>query len=306
MALPWPVAPMKATGGRLPRADDTSWVYEPKWDGHRCLARIRGDIVDAVSSTGGARMQRWPFLQSLAGVFDHDHVVLDGEVIAMDETGRHSFQWVGRPDRAHAFVVFDVLQLDGLDLCPLPWQTRRDCLESILTPTPEVFVTPVTDDSAALMAATKAQAMEGIIAKRTDSAYLPGRRTTSWLKVKHRYQQEFVVGGYLLGEGNRSDAFGSVLVGFYDGDRLQFCGAAGSGFTELSLGEMQAHLRRLATDECPFDPVPKFPRGKARWVHPEVVAEVSFAEWTDDVIMRHPVFMGIRDDKPARAVTREI
>ncbi len=280
-------------------------MFEPKWDGHRVLIRVKGGRVDAVSSTGLDRMERWGWLGGIAAAVDSTDAVIDGEVIAMDETGRHSFDAVGRGDRAHAFVAFDMLVADGVDLTHEPWSTRRATLERILTRTEEFWITPVTDDADALFEATKANAFEGIVAKQKASIYQPGRRATSWLKIKHRLQQEAVVGGHLIGEGGRSTSFGSLLLGVYEGDELTFIGAVGTGFNDKMLGTISRQLADLATDTCPFDPVPKLPRGTARWVLPELVAQVTFAEWTGAGHLRHPVFLGLRDDKDPKDVVRE-
>ncbi len=306
----WPIAPMKATAGRLPTGP--SWVFEPKWDGHRALVRVTTDgvggrVVDAVSSTGQPRMQRWPWLAEVVDVIDADAgvVVLDGEAIAAGDDGKHTFQSLGRADRNHMFVAFDILQLDGRDLTALPWSERRRLLETVVSPSGRVLITPVTNDGDALMTATKATGFEGIIAKRIDSIYLPGKRTTNWIKVKHRFEQEFVIGGYLQGDGARSTSFGSLLLGVYDGGVLRFAGAVGTGFTDAALVQIRGLLQQRNSIACPFEPVPKMVRGTARWVTPDLVAQVTFAEWTEDGHLRHPVYLGLRDDKFASDVVRE-
>lgn len=299
----WPIAPMKATSGQLPRG--ATWVYEPKWDGHRALVRIADGQVDAASSSGQPRIQRWPWLAAVASCVQGADVVLDGEVVALDDNGRHSFELVGRADRPHAFVVFDVLAAGGRDLRSRPWSERRAMLEAIVEPTPQIFITPVTDDADALMTATRANGFEGIIAKRNDSIYQPGRRATSWVKVKHRCEQEMVVGGYLIGEGSRSESFGSLLVGVYDNGALRFVGAVGTGFNDQALRALRTSLDERESRECPFEPAPKLPRNKARWVDPDLVAQVSFANWTLGGSIRHPVYLGLREDKLASEVVRE-
>jgi bifunctional non-homologous end joining protein LigD len=301
----WPIAPMKATNGRLPRGAD--WWYEPKWDGHRALVRVHAGKVDAISSTGQPRMDRWRFLARVGEVVTVDNVVLDGEVVAMGEDGRHSFQLVGRPDRPHALVAFDLLVDRGKDIFSMPWRERRDRLEQVMSRTSQFFITPVSDDADSIMKATRDNGFEGVIAKRADSIYLPGRRTTAWIKVKHRYEQEMVIGGYLLGEGNRSTSFGSLLVGVYEQGVLRYVGAVGTGFDDATLSDVWGKLRKLERTECPFDPLPVIVRGKwrARWVKPELVAQVRFAEWTEGGSVRHPVFLGLRTDKDPRRVVRE-
>ena len=301
--MSWPIAPMKATSAKLPSG--AAWMYEPKWDGHRVIVRKRGANVEAISSNGLDRTERWPWLIEAVRASCSADVILDGEVIALDDNGRHSFQLVGRPDRPHGFVVFDILGIDDTDLCSKPWHERRAILISRIAPTPPLSITPVTDDAAALMEATRANGFEGVIAKRSDSSYLPGRRTPSWIKVKHRHQQEVVIGGFLLGEGNRSTSFGSLLVGVHQGGKLGFSGAVGTGFTEVALQQLQSLFASLHTDLSPFDPEPKLPHGRATWLRPELVAEISFGEWTDAGHLRHPVYIGLRDDKDPLQVVRE-
>lgn len=296
---------MKATNGRMPPG--AGWVAEPKWDGHRAIARVAGGRIDVVSSTGKPRTEQWPWLAAALRESVAGDAIVDGEVIAYGDDGRHSFQAVGRADRAHSFVAFDVLALDGRVLIDVPWQERRSLLESAVTAGGSVSITPVTDDIEAMVAVTKAQRYEGVIVKRTDSVYLPGRRTSSWVKVKYRYEQEMVIGGYKVGEGNRSGTFGSLLVGVYEPDGgLRFVGAVGTGFDDSTLDAVLAQLRPLATVDCPFTSVPKLPgRPNLRWVRPELVAQVSFAEWTDGGGIRAPSFLGLRDDKDPRDVVRE-
>lgn len=301
----WPIAPMKATSGALPRGE--GWVFEPKWDGHRVLVQIRDGVVDAVSSTGQARVERWPWLAELGNAIAPgvDDVVLDGEAIAAADGGKHSFQSLGRADRHHSFVAFDILRLGGRDLTTLPQSQRRDLLVANTVPSDRLMITPATDDGEALMTATASIGFEGVIAKRRDSIYLPGKRTTNWIKIKHRLEQEFVVGGYLVGEGNRSSSFGSLLLGVHrDGD-LHFAGAVGTGFNDATLRQLRGLLQERNAITCPFVSVPKLVRGKPRWVTPDLVAQVAFAEWTDDEHLRHPVYLGLRDDKPAQDVVRE-
>ena len=164
----------------------------------------------------------------------------------------------------------------------------------------------MSDDADVMEAATRAQRFEGIVAKRLDSTYQSGRRAPTWVKVKYTNAQEMVVGGYKLGEGNRSGLFGSLLIGVNDdaGD-LQFVSAVGTGFNERTLTTLMAKLRQLETDHCPFVLPPKLPRGTYRWVRPELVAQVGFLEWTEGGGLRAPVFLGLRDDKPPSEVVRE-
>lgn len=300
----WPIAPMKAvTAARLPTGAD--WVYEPKWDGHRVLVRRQGGTVDAISSTAKPKLAQWPWLGAAIAAATEHGVVVDGEVIAFDADGRHTFQSVGRAGRPHTYVVFDLLALDGEDLRDRPWQERRRLLERHVRPVPPLSLTPTSDDVEAMEAATRAQRFEGIVAKRASSTYQSGKRAPTWVKLKYRNEQEMVVGGYKRGEGNRSGRFGSLLVGVHEDGRLRFVGAVGTGFDEPTLESLMAQLGPLETDVVPFAEEPKFPRGTVRWVRPELVAQVGFLEWTEGGGIRAPVFLGLRDDKPAADVVRE-
>ncbi|MCC5950933.1 MAG: non-homologous end-joining DNA ligase [Acidimicrobiia bacterium] len=294
---------MKATSGQLPTGDD--WVFEPKWDGHRALVRT-GATPTVASSTGRDRTGAWPWLaEALAGRCPPG-VVLDAEVIALDDDGRHRFSLVGDAAAPHALVVFDVLATGDEVVTAEPWRDRRRRLEALVEPGPQLVVTSVTDDGSALWAVTAEQRYEGVVAKRADSAYLPGRRSPSWVKSKHRATQEFVVGGWLEGTGRRADGLGSLLLGVHDDEGvLRYAGSAGSGLTDRSRAEWQALLEPLAASEAPFAPPPRVDRRRVRWARPELVAQVAFAEWTDDGRLRHPVVEGRRHDVDPTAVQRE-
>lgn len=302
---------MKATAGDLPRG--AGWSFEPKWDGHRVIVRVRPDGVDAVSSSGLDRIGRWPWLARSADLLDGPlagGAVLDGEVIAMDDDGRHSFGWVGDPSRPHAFVVFDVLSAGGRWLLDERWADRRALLDAHLRPAGQVLLTPVTDDGALLWEVMSAQGYEGVVAKRVDSRYVPGGRSTSWRKTKVRHVQEFVVGGWLPGDGRRSGSIGALLLGVHDAPgSLTFVGGVGSGFDDATLDRLLALLRPLAAATPAFTPaslaaLPAASRRSVQHVRPVLVAQVEFGEWTPAGHLRHPVYLGLRDDVDPAAVTR--
>jgi bifunctional non-homologous end joining protein LigD len=247
--------------------------------------------------------------------------VLDGEVVAFDDTGRPSFGKL--QTRMHVasaaevrrraetvpitYVVFDLLHLDGHDVTPLPYVERRRLLTE-LVPDDGCWTVPKHRDSdgAALLDAVRAQGLEGVMAKRVDSPYLEGKRSNSWIKVKARLRQEFVVGGWQPGERGRAGHIGSLLVGVYDADVLRYTGKVGTGFTMRELDRLATILEPLEIAASPFDPPP--PRLIARvahYVRPELVAEVEFGEWTSDGVLRHPSYLGLRDDKPPTDVVRE-
>lgn len=321
--LPRFLVPMKATAADLPSGD--GWVYEIKWDGMRALAFVDGDRLRVQSANERDVTASWPELAGLPDALPATTALLDGELVATDADGRPSFgrlqqrMHITNPAEATrraaevpvVYVVFDLLHLDGHDLTALPFTDRRRLLDQLLEPTPSWRVSPLHDDGVALLAAANERGLEGVVAKRADSHYEPGKRTRTWRKVKVRRRQEMVVGGWLPGEGGRAGRIGALLVGYHDrasdGGPLRFAGRVGTGFTEAELARLSSLLAPLATGDCPFDPPPPRPdvaRG-ATWVHPELVAELAFAEWTDDHRLRHPSYLGLRTDKPAADVTRD-
>ena len=313
---------MKATAGDLPAGPD--WIYEVKWDGMRALTFVDGGELRVQSANERDVTVSWPELAALADALPATTAVLDGELIATDEQGRPSFgllqqrMHIANPAEAArraadlpiVYLVFDLLHLDGNDLTSRPLQDRRRLLDEVLEPAPAWRISPLHDDGSALLDAARAQGLEGVVAKRLDSRYEPGRRSATWRKVKVRRRQEMVVGGWLPGEGGRRGQIGALLVGYHDaaGDDgpLRFAGRVGTGFTDSELDRLQGLLDPLTTDQCPFDPPPPRPdlaRG-ATWVRPELVAELAFAEWTSDGRLRHPSYLGLRADKAANDVTR--
>ena len=300
------IAPMKAVAGTLPVNTANEWVFEVKWDGFRTIAFIDGGVARLQSSNLLDATHKWPALAGLADAVHATSAVLDGEVVVFDDAGRPSFGRLARGEGTPTFVVFDLLALNGVDTTELTLAQRRSLLEQAFEPGPHWLLSPQYDDGAALAAATEARGMEGVMAKRRDSRYVPGKRSPSWRKVKHRLRQELVIGGWQAGEGNRSNTFASLIVGVHDAGRLRFCGAVGTGFDERALRTLTALLAERATDVCPFEPRPDRTKvTRPRWVTPDLVCEVAFAEWTDDHIIRHAAFVGLRDDKDPRDVVRE-
>ncbi len=321
--MPRTLAPMKATAGDLPLGE--GWTYEVKWDGMRALAFVEDGALRVQSANLRDVTVSWPELAGLPAALPAGAVLLDGELVATDDAGRPSF---GRlQQRMHvavaaeaarranevpvSYVVFDVLHLDGHDLTALPLADRRRLLHELVEPAPRWRPSPVHDDGPALRQAADEQGLEGVVAKRADSRYEPGARVRTWVKVKVRRHQEVVVGGWLPGEGTRSGALGALLVGVHDapgdGGPLRYAGRVGTGFSDAELGRLGALLGPLETDICPFDPPPPRPdvsRG-ARWVRPELVAEVAYGEWTGDHRLRHPSYLGLRTDKDPGDVTRD-
>jgi bifunctional non-homologous end joining protein LigD len=319
---------MKATTARLPIG--AGWVYELKWDGMRAVVEVGSSDapVRIWSSNGLDATVTYPELASLAGAFSGLSVVLDGEIVALDAAGVPSFErlqhrmHISSPidaaeravDVPVALVLFDLLELNGRSTVDLPWRDRRNLLESVADDLPPgVRLATVFTDGPALYDTARRQGMEGVMAKRVDAPYRPGRRTTDWIKVKIQRRQEVVIGGWAVGKGERAATLGALLVGYHEPDpavpggrRLHYAGRVGTGFTSAVLDEMRARLRPLATPVCPFTPPPPRERSRdASWVRPELVAEVGFGNWTAEGIMRHPVYLGLRKDKDPGEVVRE-
>lgn len=319
--LPRTIVPMKASSGQLPRGD--GWTYEVKWDGMRALCFVHGDRLRVQSYNERDVTVSWPELGSLPAALPANSAILDGELVATDEAGRPDFGLLQH--RMHvtkvaeaarraaevpvAYVAFDLLHLDGNDLTTLPLAARRRLLDQVLEPEARWRCSPLHDDGPALLEAAINRGLEGVVAKRLDSVYEPGKRSRSWLKVKVRRRQEMVVGGWLPGEGNRHGRIGALLVGYHEvpgAVALRFAGRVGTGFSDIELERLARLFGPLESDRCPFEPPPpkaEIARG-ARWLRPELVAELEFAEWTGDGRMRHPSYLGLRDDKPASEVTR--
>lgn len=310
---------MKAVAGDLP-PDDGRWAFEVKWDGMRVLARVLDGRVRLLSARGADVSPTFPELDGplLAAVEGHD-VLLDGEVVATDDEGVPSFarlqQRMHVADRADAarraatvpvsYLAFDLLELDGRSLLGRTWAERRQLLESVVVPGGCVQVPAAfRSGGAELLEVARRRGLEGVVAKRVDSAYEPGARSTRWRKVKVRHAQEFVVAGWLGGAGNRSGAIGSLVLGCHRDGVLRWAGNVGTGFTGAELVRLGGLLEGLRAPSHPFGERPPPPTGtRAVWVRPELVVQVEFAEWTPERRLRHPSYLGQRDDKAVGEVT---
>jgi bifunctional non-homologous end joining protein LigD len=322
--LPQGLRPMTATLGTLPE-DEEGWAFEIKWDGVRALAYVEGGRVSFESRTGHDQTATFPELRKLGDALAGREAVLDGEIVAFDEHGRPSFQQlqgrlgVGsetgvrrRMAQAPAhYMLFDLLFLDGRSYMREPYSERRRLLEGLELAgsswrTPGYHV----GDGQGLLEASRMQGLEGIVAKRLDSDYRPGRRSRSWIKIKNVGRQEFVIGGWTHGEGGRGGSIGAVLVGYHEpadapvGERrLRYAGKVGTGFTAQTLADLHARLEPLGRQTSPFEGG-TLPR-RANWVEPELVCEVEFREWTRAGTLRAPSFKGLREDKEPAEVVRD-
>ena len=316
--MPRHLSPMKARTGTLP-TDEERWGFEVKWDGVRAMAYVDDGRAAFESRNLLDLTPRYPELAGLAAALAGRRAVLDGEIVAFDDKGRPSFQQlqsrlnVGSPVAIRelaqrvpvCYVVFDVVWLDGDDLTKLTYEERRRRLEELALNGP-AWQTPAyhPGDGEALLEATRERGLEGVMAKRLDSTYTPGRRSAAWVKVKNVRGQELVVGGWCPGEGRRENRIGSLMLGHYDGDRLRYAGNVGTGFTEKELDRLATVLEPLRRSTSPFDPPPGI-RKRCVFVEPEVVVEVAFNEWTRDGTLRQPSYKGQRIDKNPREVVRE-
>jgi bifunctional non-homologous end joining protein LigD len=304
--------PMLATlADDLPQG--SGWLFEVKWDGYRAIARVAGGDATLTSRRGNDLTGRFPGVaRALEAAVRTPDCVLDGEVCALDERGRSSFSAMqqGKPDTPIVYYVFDVLAVDGEPLLDLPLVERRRRLENLLDRRSKtVRISETFEDGKALLEAAKKEGLEGVIAKRADSRYPPGKRTRDWIKVKTRNRQEFVIGGYTKGQGRRANLLGSLVLAVHRGGELVYVGNCGTGFTEDEIDRLLERLRPLKRKEPPFSVVPKMPKvrkGDVVWVEPKLVCEVDFAEWTHDGRLRAPVYQGLREDKQAEDVRREL
>lgn len=311
---------MKAITAAMPTGP--GWSYELKWDGIRALVEVRGGQVTLWSSNGRDITVTYPELASLGPTFAHLDVVLDGEVVALQD-GRPSFgklqyrMHVSDPTDAArraaeqpvALVLFDVVEIGGQSTTGLAWQARRQLLESLADDLPDgVELARTFPDGAALLEVARTRGFEGVMAKRVDSFYDPGRRSQGWRKIKVRLRQEVVIGGWQPGEGVRFGRPGSLLVGYHEpaGGPLRYAGKVGTGFSDAELARLQGLFAERAVESSPFDPPPPRPIERvARYVHPDLVCELEFGDWTDEGILRHSSYLGLRDDKDAADVVRE-
>jgi bifunctional non-homologous end joining protein LigD len=298
---------------KLPKGND--WIFEVKWDGVRALVHIDNQSLALYTRNNNRCERHYPELLVLPHYIAAEQAILDGEIVVMDERGVSHFELIqprihnedanaiakmGQKNPVHLYV-FDLLYLDGFDLRRVPLIERKRLLAKIIQPFPLLRVSEYFENTGDdLLEAARQSGLEGLIAKSTTSVY-ESRRSRNWLKVKLTFEQEFVIGGYTPGE---RDYFGSLAVGYYDAGKLRYAGNVGTGFNGRNLAELWSRLEPLKVTAMPFAKVDKIPRGTL-WVKPELVAQIKFANWTEDKKLRAPVFIGLRTDKSSAEVSRE-
>jgi bifunctional non-homologous end joining protein LigD len=310
---------MLAVSSKTLPVDDGTWAYEMKWDGMRSLVGIEDGQVWLTSRAGNDATTRFPEIAPIAEALGGVDALLDGELVALDESGVPSFERLQPRMQAHGraavekgmatqpvvLMVFDVLWLAGHSTCDLPYRERRELLERLALTGPFWQTPPTTYGGGdGVLETSRALGLEGVVAKRVDSPYRPGRRSDSWRKVKTTLGQELVVGGWLPGAGRLEGQLGSLLVGYHHDDGLAFAGRVGSGIDATARDRLQRALTPLRRATSPFLHTPKLP--SPQWVEPELVVEVEFHEWTSAGVLRAPRYKGLRDDKAAADVVREL
>jgi bifunctional non-homologous end joining protein LigD len=299
------------------------WLYELKFDGFRALGIKVGTRVQLLSRNKKDLGSKFPEIREALLHLRCKKALLDGEIVALDENGRPNFEALQNSQtsskaRSIQYYSFDLLNLDGKDLTGLPLTERRAILQGLLQkPVPHVhFSSTFEGDPRFLLKHVQKQGLEGIIGKKADSLYEMGQRSGRWIKYKCNLEQEFVVGGYTKPNGGRI-LFGSVLVGYYKDGQLYYASRVGTGFNSRTLNELYKQFQKLAQPHCPFVNLPEPKEGKwgqgitasemsrCVWLRPELVCQVRFTEWTAGGHLRHPSFVGMREDKSAQQVVRE-
>jgi bifunctional non-homologous end joining protein LigD len=299
------------------------WIYEVKFDGYRALALRGGSETRILSRNQKDLGKKFPTIAESIAKLGVQDAIIDGEIVALDEQGRSSFQLLqgfdmGTERPPIIFYAFDLLQLNGEDLKTLPIEERKAKLaELLINPTGALrYSISFTKDIDELLGKAKDLGLEGLIGKRSGSRYEVGKRSGAWTKIKLHLEQEFVIGGYTDPDGARKH-FGALLVGFYEGKKLKFSGRVGTGFNDKLLRSLHSDLSKIQVESCPFFNVPTPGRSRwdqgltpadlkrCHWVRPKLVCQVKFTEWTRDDRLRQPVFLGLREDKSAIEVVRE-
>jgi bifunctional non-homologous end joining protein LigD len=317
------VPPMKCRVAQKPPAGK-EWIYEIKFDGIRAIAIKEGARVELFSRAGNSLAQKFPEVISAVKTLSCGAGVVDGEIVAVEESGRSSFQLLqaaNMPGEARPPILlyaFDLLNLEGRELKSLPLGRRKELLQAILPADDPVmkYSAGLVADPEDLLAEVRARGLEGLIGKKSGSKYEPGRRTGAWIKLKCVNEQEFVIGGFTPPQGSRQ-RFGALLVGYYENGRLLFASKVGTGFDARMIESLYKKLKESERRDCPFANLPEKRSGRygqaitasqmrlCTWVEPNLVCQVHFTEWTRDGHLRHPSFIGLREDRVPREVVRE-
>jgi bifunctional non-homologous end joining protein LigD len=288
----------------IPRGD--GWTFEVKFDGYRAIAYVHGGECELVSRNDHSLTERFSGVaKAIAKAVKTPNAVIDGEIARINADGRSSFSELQQGTGALVYFAFDLLEQDGESLVDLPLEERKARLRKLL----DKRVTSVAfsegfDDGDALFRVAQEQHLEGVIAKRKSSQYRQ-RRTSDWLKIKTELNDEFVVVGYTRGEGRRAGTFGALVLAVNEGGALRYVGNVGTGFSDTEIRRLLKLLKPLHRDTSPFGELPKMPRvrrGDVQWVEPKLVAQVRYGEWTHDGHLRHPAYLGLRDDKEPEEV----
>lgn len=287
--------------------DDADWLFETKWDGYRAIAQVEKGKVRLYSRNNLDFNEHYPTLVAALGKIKHDFVI-DGEIVVFDAKGRSRFQLLqdylksGRGDLA--YCLFDILYLDGERLINTPLLERKKILKKLIGQNQLLrYSDHMLGNGVQVFKEAERKGLEGVIAKKIDSPYEMGKRTGDWQKVKTKREQEIVISGFTAPIGNRK-YFGSLVTGAYEKGQLIFTGQVGGGFDEEKLKDLYDKMKKLITNKCPFAVEPKT-NTKATWIHPRLVAQVKFEEWTASGEMRQPIYLGLRVDKKAHEVHRE-
>jgi bifunctional non-homologous end joining protein LigD len=317
-AMPESITPMLAKGTDAIPSPDRGWAYEFKWDGARAVIFNDRGSLRVVSRTQEDLTKRYPELRAMTEALGSHTVILDGEIVALAPDGVPRFeqlqQRIGLSGETEIrrkmkqvpvyYFAFDLLYLDGHRLGDRPYRERRELLQALALSGP-AWQTPEHQDGhgAAMLDASRASGLEGIVAKRLDSVYEEGRRSAAWLKIKNRHRQDLVIGGWLDGEGKREGLPGALLVGYWEGDHLVYAGRVGTGFTDATLGRLAALMEPLGREESPFGR--GRPPARSHFVEPRLVGAFELADWTRADQVRAGVYKGLRDDVDPRQVIRE-
>ena len=314
------IEPMKALG--VDEISGDQWWLEIKYDGYRALSVCVEGGVEMWSRNHKSLSDHYPEIVAALRKMKLRDAVLDGEVAALDEQGRPSFQLLQNRDSANAaplyYYVFDLVHLEGESLINEPIEKRKELLAKLLKKAPpQIRLSPTFDeDPEELLEQARKQGLEGIVGKRKGSLYEPGRRSGAWAKKRISHDQEFVIGGFTPPGGGRLH-FGALLVGYYEGGKLVYCGKVGTGFDAKKLKSLRQQFAKIETNQCPFAnlPMPRKPRyglgmtasamREVTWLKPVMVAQIKFSEWTREASLRQPVFLGLREDKSPTEVVRE-